>query len=245
MKRAKIALGIYEKAFPPEISLSEKLCLSKNAGYDFFALSIDRTEEKRARLSSPDFLIELKNAEKKSGIPVSEICLSALSTFTLGNTDEKICKKGCALLFSAIDFAQKSGTRIIQIPACAVPKNQTLSSVHHELFLNNLKAAIEYASTKAVIIALENMEDDYSGTISKCTKIIETIASPYVCLYPDVGNLTNAVNARLSDIASEFSGGGGQKYSMCAFERSKASKIRRTFLRRRHCQFSILHKASP
>ena len=43
-------LGMYEKAVPNELSWKEKLEAARTAGYDFFEISIDETEEKLNRL---------------------------------------------------------------------------------------------------------------------------------------------------------------------------------------------------
>ncbi|HKM06724.1 MAG TPA: hypothetical protein VJ869_07010 [Sphaerochaeta sp.] len=44
------SLGLYEKALPATLSWKEKLKFAQEAGFDFFEISIDETEDKLSRL---------------------------------------------------------------------------------------------------------------------------------------------------------------------------------------------------
>ena len=44
--------GLYEKALPRDLALSEKLRIAKDLGFDYFELSTDESEEFQARVTS-------------------------------------------------------------------------------------------------------------------------------------------------------------------------------------------------
>lgn len=46
----KFRLGIYEKAMPTSLTWEERLIHAKEAGFDFVEISVDETDERRARL---------------------------------------------------------------------------------------------------------------------------------------------------------------------------------------------------
>ena len=43
-------IGVYEKAFPVELSWEERLTYAKNAGFDYLEMSIDETDMRMSRL---------------------------------------------------------------------------------------------------------------------------------------------------------------------------------------------------
>lgn len=205
----RIAIGIYEKAFPDSLSIPEMLMYAGNAGYDFFELSIDRTEERISRVYDSDFASELKIARAEGAVPVYSMSLSAIGTYTLGSPDPAAAERAIDIFCHAVDFAEENGIRIIQIPACDTPKFDPRNEETDARFLRNLSAAIEYASAHAVMIGLENMENDYMDSIEKCLRAMRAVNSPYLQLYPDAGNLTNAWKNSRADILRDMESGKG------------------------------------
>ena len=67
-KEKLYTLGLYEKALPAVLSWKEKLEFAKEAGFDFFEISIDETEEKLSRLDMlPSDLSILLNTMLETG----------------------------------------------------------------------------------------------------------------------------------------------------------------------------------
>ncbi len=197
-------IGIYEKAFPEELTLSEMLTYGKESGYDFFEISIDRTEHRINRLYDKTFHESLSSAINQTKFCVGSACLSALGTYTLGNEDLNIEKRAMDIFEQSIDFASKFGLRIVQIPACDVPKGDNHTIRTDEKYIKNLSRMVEYASSKSVMIGLENMEDSYSDNVDKCMRIIREINSPYFQLYSDAGNITSASKLYNSNPIDDF-----------------------------------------
>ena len=59
-------IGVYEKAFPVELSWEERLTYAKNAGFDYLEMSIDETDMRMSRLDWDDEQIaELLDIQKR------------------------------------------------------------------------------------------------------------------------------------------------------------------------------------
>lgn len=216
--RKMYSIGIYEKAFPETCSLLEMLNLARETGYDFFELSIDRTEQRIHRIFDSEYENEIQSAVEKSGVPISSMGLSAIGTYTLGNPDPSISEKGMDIFRHAVSFAERMGIRVIQIPACDMPKFDPRDKETDKRFICNLKKVMEYATSHAVLIGLENMENDYMDSVDKCMRAIKTINSPYLQLYPDLGNITNAWDNNLADIICDLDVGTGHYIAVHAKE---------------------------
>lgn len=202
-------IGSYEKAFPEGTTLQDMLDLSADAGYDFFEISIDRTDGRISRLYDKDFQRELSNILFNSKIKIGSICLSALGTYTLGNPNKNNQAKAIDIFKHAILFAEKFGIRIIQVPACDVPKFDTRTPESDAAFFNNLKELIPLAAEHSIMIGLENMENDYMDSVKKCMRLVEELNSPYFQMYPDAGNITSAALLTNSSIEDDMQSAAG------------------------------------
>lgn len=190
MKQYRI--GMYEKAVPEVYSVPEMMLIGKAAGYDFFEISIDRTDKRINRLYDRQFQEELLVAMHETSFPIGSMCLSALGTYTLGNNDVKNEERAIDIFKHAIDFAVRLGLRIVQIPACDVPKGSNHTGETDRSFFQNLRVMVDYAAAHSVLIGLENMEDRYMDSVQKSMRLIKEINSPYFQLYSDAGNITSA-----------------------------------------------------
>lgn len=202
-------LGVYEKAFPEHMPLYEMLINSKSAGFDFFEISIDRTDNRINRLTDNLFKKQLYNDLEKSGFGIGSMALSALGTYTLGNLNQDIYSRGIEIFKNALQFARDFGIRIIQIPVCDVPKFDTRTIESNEKYINTLFNIVEMASAQGITIGLENMENDYADSITKVMYFIQKIDSPYLQLYPDSGNITSASIISGKNIAEDMETGKG------------------------------------
>lgn len=59
-----------------------------------------------------------------------------------------------------------------------------------------------FAASHGVILAMETMENDFMNTIAKAMYSVERIQSPYLQVYPDIGNIWNATEDVMGDIES-------------------------------------------
>ena len=195
-------LGLYEKSMPGTLSIKEKMIEAKNAGFDFLEISIDETDEKLSRLKwDKSKKIDLLKASLDVDIKIMSICLSGHRKYPIGSEDERIRIRGMEIMSDAIDFAFDLGIRIIQIAGYDEyykPSNDNTK----RLFLENLRRSVQMAAIKGVILAFETMETDFLNTVTKAMHYVNIINSPYLQIYPDLGNITNAAvinNQKVSD----------------------------------------------
>lgn len=183
-------LGIYEKALPKGISWEERLVLAKKLGFDFVEMSIDETDERLSRLEwSKEERKQIIDAIHETGVKILSICLSGHRRFPFGSKDEAVREQALEIMKQAIDLASDLGVRTIQLAGYDVYyEEKTIASRNY--FIENLKKAVGMAASKEVVLSIEIMDDAFINSISKFLKIKEQIPSPYLQVYPDLGNLS-------------------------------------------------------
>lgn len=185
-------LGLYEKAMPESLSWDEKLANVNKFGFDYLEISIDETDKKLARLDmSKEERLELVQLMAKHDVKIQSMCLSGHRKYPLGSKDEATIKRSLEIMEKAIIFAQDLGVRVIQLAGYDVyyDKSDSETVVNFE---KNLKIAVEMASQKGVVLAFETMETPFMNTVEKSMHYVNMINSPYLGVYPDIGNITNA-----------------------------------------------------
>ena len=197
-KSKPYTLCLYEKAMPSSLSWLEKLNVAKAAGFDAVEISIDETDAKLSRIE-PDHPIrnELKEAIAVTEIPVLTLCLSGHRKYPLGSHDEAVRQSSLDIMEKAIDLAQYLGVRIIQLAGYDVYYETGDEQTRH-WFEVNLRKASEMAAKAGVILGFETMETLFMDTATKAMRYVSAIDSPYLQIYPDIGNLTNA--SRISGV---------------------------------------------
>ena len=188
----KYAIGLYEKAMPPTLTWAEKLAFAKAVGYDFVEISIDEKDEKLARLDwTAEERLELVRTMVQVGLPIRSMCLSGHRKYPLGSADPAVRARGMEIMEKAIQLADDLGIRIIQLAGYDVYYEES-SAETKALFLENLKKAAEMAAVKGILMGFETMETDFMNTVWKSMYYVDAVGSPYLGVYPDSGNLTNA-----------------------------------------------------
>ena len=77
------------------------------------------------------------------------------------------------------------------------------------LFEENLDKAALLAAKYGVVIAFETMETPFMNTVAKAMEQIRRVDSPWLQIYPDVGNLTNAAVAAHDSVTRDLACGRG------------------------------------
>ena len=186
----KLNLGIYEKALPKDIDWVERIKLVKECGYDFVEISIDETDERLARLDwSDDEINKIHKALIDNGVRIPSMCFSGHRRFPMGSMDEKTREKAMELMQKAIIFADKMGIRTIQMAGYDVYYEKGNEQTK-KYFTENLKKAVEWASSYNVTLSIEIMDHPFINSITKYMEYADIIKSPWLKVYPDVGNLT-------------------------------------------------------
>lgn len=193
---------------PSGWSWIEKLSAAKEAGFDFLEISIDETDEKLNRLNNQTELANIKHAIEVTGFPIRTMCLSGHRKYPLGSNDEQIVSRSLEIMGHAIDMADQLGIRIIQLAGYDVYYEEG-SEITKVRFEKNLRLAVEMASKKSVVLGFETMETAFMDTVTKSMNYVELIDSPYLQVYPDIGNLTNASKLYGHDVLEDILRGKG------------------------------------
>lgn len=183
-------VGIYEKALPKNITWLERLEMTKKLGFDFIEMSIDETDERLERLDwSDNEILEIYQATLKTGIGIYSICLSGHRRFPFGSANPSKREKSLDIMQKAVDLASKLGVRNIQLAGYDVYYEEK-TDLSREYFIENLKKAIDMAAAKQVMLSIEIMDDPFINSLKKFKQIKKQINSPWLQVYPDIGNLS-------------------------------------------------------
>ncbi|CAH0528870.1 L-ribulose-5-phosphate 3-epimerase [Vibrio hippocampi] len=186
----KFRLGIYEKAMPASLSWEERLVKAKEAGFDFVEISIDETDERRARLDwSDEDIYQLRRLCEKHEMPLQSMCLSAHRKFPFGSMDESIRAESYIIIEKATALAYKLGIRCIQMAGYDV-YYEPQSEETHRHFIEGMKQATKLAERAGIMLGVEIMDTPYLNSLSKFEVLKREIPSPYFMAYPDVGNIS-------------------------------------------------------
>lgn len=214
MAGKEYTLGLYEKSMPSELTWKEKLLAAKDAGYDFVEISIDETESRLSRLDMPaEERLKLQRLMLETGIPIRTMCLSGHRKYPLGSSDPSVCARGMEIMEKAICLAEDLGIRIIQLAGYDVYYEESTYETKKR-FLENLVKATEMAAKAGVIMGFETMENEFMNTVEKAMKYVTLVGSPYLNVYPDIGNITNAAKTYKNDVLEDLELGRGHIVAM-------------------------------
>ncbi len=210
----KYVLGIYEKAMPNTLSWKEKMETAKKAGFDYIEISIDETDAKLARLEwtkqeRKDFVDLMQEMD----MPVRSMCLSGHRKYPFGSKDSSVRTRGLEIMEKAVLFAHDLGIRTIQLAGYDVYYEDSDEETK-KLFADGLIKAVEMAATYGILLGFETMETEFMNTVEKAMYYVNLIHSPYLHVYPDIGNLTNASVTYQTDVLEDLEKGRGHIVAM-------------------------------
>lgn len=232
-------LGLYEKSMPDTLSWRERLEAGQRAGFDALEISID---ESPARLSRLDWSAQeraaLLSLTRDVGFYIRSMCLSGHRKYPLGSGIPAVEAVSMEIMEKAIELACDLDIRIIQLAGYDVYYDEASTPQTRERFLRNLQKSTEMAASRGVILALETMENDFLNTIEKAMYYVNAIKSPYLNVYPDMGNVTNATKRVSCDIAC------GQGHIVAAhLKETKPGIFRNLHFGEGHVDFPLVTKA--
>ena len=194
-----VDLGIYEKAMPESFSFADKLKTAEAAGFDYLEISIDESDKKLSRVLDGKVKKDIIGDIRSGALPVKTMCLSGHRKYPLGSHDPTLRRKSLEIMQAAIDFSADAGIRIIQLAGYDV-YYETGDGDTRAYFSENLAKCVEMASRAGVYMGFETMETDFMNSASKADKYVKMINSPYLKIYPDIGNIRNATEDYLGDL---------------------------------------------
>lgn len=213
MEKKNYRLGLYEKAMPDFESWVEKLLLTRETGFDWLEISIDETDKKLSRLDWDESQYkELKNAIANTGVPIHTMCLSGHRRFPLGSHDPAIRAKAMDIMKKAIEFSAQTGVRLIQLAGYDVYYEDSDSDTVN-YFEDGLAKSVELAAKYSVTMGFETMETPFLDTTEKGMAHVLRVNSPYLGMYPDIGNLKNAAILYSTDVVDDLITGRGHIFA--------------------------------
>lgn len=184
-------LGLYEKALPAFLSWEERLSFAKYTGYDFVEMSIDETDERLSRVCDGGTeKSDIVNAILKTGVPVLTMCLSGNRRYPIGSKNEAVRSKGIDIIKGAIKLSVEIGVRVVQLAGYDEYYNSSDQKTG-ELFEESLIECVGFAEKYGVMLAIETMDTNLCGSISSIMRFVNGIKSPWLNVYPDIGNLSS------------------------------------------------------
>lgn len=214
MREKKYHIGLYEKAMPAALNWREKLECARDCGYDFVEISIDETDKRLERLEwTAAQRAELRETMQEVGVPIRSMCLSGHRKYPFGATDPAVCQRSLEIMEKAIHLADDLGIRVIQLAGYDIYYEDGTEDTRKR-FAENLKKAVEMAAVHGIVLGFETMETEFMNTVDKSMKYVQLMDSPYLGVYPDVGNLTNAAKTYGTDVLEDMEKGRGHLMAM-------------------------------
>ncbi|MBR2527383.1 MAG: L-ribulose-5-phosphate 3-epimerase [Blautia sp.] len=208
------AIGLYEKAMPSSLTWEEKMLCAKECGYDFIEISIDEKDEKLARLDwTAEERFEMLSLMKKTGMPIRSMCLSGHRKYPLGSMDPEIRRRSLEIMEKAVILADDLGIRIIQLAGYDVYYEEGTEQTR-QYFIENLKKATEMAAVRGIVLGFETMETEFMNTTRKAMTYVDLVKSPWLGVYPDSGNLTNAALTYKNSVLDDLETGRGHNFAL-------------------------------
>lgn len=187
-----IPIGVYEKAFPDELSWEERLNCARAAGYDFLDISIDESDERLARLRMPaSERAALRETIANTGVPILVMGLSGHRRFPLGSASPALRAAGLDLLRRGVELASDLNVRIIQVMGYDVYYEPSTADSAAR-FVDSLYEGVGWASAAGVMLGLENVDVKFVDCVEKALRYVLQVDSPWLTVFPDIGNMAAA-----------------------------------------------------
>lgn len=176
--------GIYEKALISK-DFEKSLIYAKSVGYNFWEIAIDNDRKERLDWNKEQ-INQLLTTCQDTEMPIYNMVLSLHRDYPLGSDDEEVRNQALNYLEQAIDLASNLGVRTIQIAGYySSGANENDGSIRN--YTESLREGASYASSKGILLGIENMDYDLieANTI---LEIIKEIDNPFLGVFLDVGN---------------------------------------------------------
>ena len=208
------SLGLYEKAIPVGFDFPEMFRIARDNGFDRLEISVDETDWRLERLEwDPARQRELGMISRTMGTPLLTMCLSGHRKYPFGSHDAEIRKRSMDIMEKAIRFADNAGISIIQLAGYDVYYEEGDEDTR-KWFGENLREAAMMAAKSGVVLAFETMETPFMDTVGKTMKYVTEVGSPWLGVYPDIGNLKNAAVLYGHDVVDDMMLGDGHIFAV-------------------------------
>ena len=147
-----------------------------------------------------------------SGVRLGSMCLSGHRKYPFGSRDQATRERSLEIMQKALDLAGDLGLHTIQLAGYDVYYEDGAEDTR-KYFEENLAKAVEMAAQAGVVMGFETMETPFMDTVEKAMHYVNLINSPYLGVYPDAGNLTNASFIYGNTVADDVALGAGHIFA--------------------------------
>ena len=184
-----VEIGIYEKALKWDGSWTSLFAQARRAGFAFVDLSVDETPEREARLHwSGEEREAVLKASRESGVPIGGLCLSVHRRIAPGSANPDVRLRAREVLVEGIDLCADLHIPLLQL-AGYFAYYEVNAEDTRRWYVDCLRYGAEYAARRGVALGIENVDGTDIISISAAMEIVEVIGSPWLQLYPDIGNI--------------------------------------------------------
>ncbi|MBI3854936.1 MAG: sugar phosphate isomerase/epimerase [Planctomycetes bacterium] len=156
--------------------LEEKFAIAKAAGFDGMEVPPDYEKVDTYRAAS-----------EKSGLPIHSVIFGGWGK-PLSHPDPKIREEGVELLKKGLQFAKAVGAdNLLLVPAIVDGKTRYVEA--YERSQEGIKKAIATAEENKVVIAVEEVWNNFLLSPLEFNRYIDEFQSPWVKAYFDIGNI--------------------------------------------------------
>ncbi|MBQ3999370.1 MAG: L-ribulose-5-phosphate 3-epimerase [Oscillospiraceae bacterium] len=208
------SLGLYEKAIPVGMTFPQMFAIAKQCGFDRLEISVDETDWRQERLEwDASRQRELGALSRAMDAPLLTMCLSGHRKYPFGSHDSETRRRSLDIMEKAVRFADNAGISVIQLAGYDVYYEQGDEDTR-KWFAENLRRSVDMAAKAGVVLAFETMETPFMDTVEKSMKYVSEIGSPWLGVYPDIGNLKNAAVLYGTDVVEDMMLGAGHIFAV-------------------------------
>lgn len=206
-------LGLYEKAMPDELPLTEKLLTARELGFDYMELCVDMNPQRAARLDwTREERRELMDFMARNGLRFVTLSMSVLRRCPLGESEE-MAAEFLQTMEKGLQLACDLGARVLLFNGYDTynyPSTEETRARYHKY----LPQVVALAAKYGVIIALENAEKEFVDSVAKAAALVDEINSPWLRIYADMANTANAMGGDADKCVADIQSGRGRISAM-------------------------------
>ena len=189
-----ITLGIYEKAL-----VSNPLADGDDwrrfleqvpaAGFSYLDISIDEAPEREARLEwARDRRLMVRRAVESVGTMIGGMCLSVHRRIAPGSADPAVRERARQVMAQGLRLCHDLGVGVLQVAGyyCYYEGPNPDAERHYGQLLAD---AAPLAARLGVVMGIENVDGTDVTSVRKAMQFVEEVGSPYLQVYPDLGNI--------------------------------------------------------
>lgn len=214
---AGISLGIYEKALrgAPAGARGDwnaYFAQVPEAGFSFVDISIDESAARASRLEwSAKECRLVRSAAEAEGAMIGGICLSLHRRVGPGSADPHVRRRAAEIMARGLEVAHDLGVGVVQIAGYYCYYEEPHPDAE-KYYAQMLADAVPLASRLGVTMGIENVDGTDVISITKAMQFVSDIDSPYLQVYPDLGNIAE----QGFDPVTELTAGKGHMVAMHA-----------------------------